>query len=191
MSQRFCVLPPQVWRILYHLPLWKGGHPNPGLTFRKCLPSLSSIPSGLKGCRWKGGPWAGKGMGILNLSGGNMGPPGIICGGMCGMFGGERNGGRWGFGIPGWGCKGGIGGLGPCIIDGPGKVITGAAGDPNCLSLHTSEGVTLSLLESLVDSSGGFTLPAAKEVKIFIDPSGKYCDSEKKKYQWQWQHYRI
>lgn len=32
-------------------------------------------------------------MGILNPSGGNMGPLGIICGGMCGMFG-EKNGGR-------------------------------------------------------------------------------------------------
>lgn len=32
-------------------------------------------------------------MGILNLSDGNMGPPGIICGGICGMLGGERKGG--------------------------------------------------------------------------------------------------
>lgn len=38
-------------------------------------------------------PRGGKGMGILNLSDGNMGPLGIICGGMCGKFGGERNGG--------------------------------------------------------------------------------------------------
>lgn len=56
-------------------------------------------------------PRGGKGIGILNLSGGNMGPPGIICGGMCGMFGGDRNGGRCGFGMPGGGCRGGMGGL--------------------------------------------------------------------------------
>lgn len=31
-------------------------------------------------------------MGILNLSGGNTGPPGIIVGGMCGMLGGARYG---------------------------------------------------------------------------------------------------
>lgn len=96
LSQWCSILSIQVHQAnIYHLPLWKGGHPNPGLPFRKCLPSLSSMPSGpIEGCRWKGGPRGGKGIGILNLSGGNMGPPGIICGGICGMFGGGRNGGR-------------------------------------------------------------------------------------------------
>lgn len=51
------------------------------------------------------------------------------------------------------------------MMAGPGRVIAGAAGDPNCLSLPTSEGVRLSPSESLVESSGGFTL-AVKEVKI-------------------------
>lgn len=103
-------------------------------------------------------------MGILNLSGGNMGPPGIICGGMCGMFGGERNGGRWGFGMPGGCCRGGLPDPGPCMTAGPGMVIPGATGEPRWLSLPASEGVPLSLLDSLVESSGGFTFPGGKFV---------------------------
>lgn len=166
VSQRFCFISPQVPQSanIYHLPLGKGGHTNPGLPFRKCLPSLSSMPSGLIGGRWKGGPRGGKGSGILNLSGGNMGPPGIICGGMCGMFGGGRNGGRWGFGIPGGCCRGGMPGLGPCMTPGPGS-IPGAVGDPSWLSVHASEGVPLSAAESFV-SSRGCKLPAAKEHMI-------------------------
>lgn len=77
--------------------------------------------------------------------------------------------------MPGGGCRGGIPGLGPCMTPGPGMVITGAPGDPRWLSLPRSEGVPLSPLESLGDSSGCFTLPAAKEEKIrfYRSPSGK------------------
>lgn len=45
------------------------------------------------------------------------------------------------------------------MTPGPGRVITGAVGDPSWLSVDTSESVPMSALESLVDS-GGFTLPA-------------------------------
>lgn len=65
--------------------------------------------------------------------------------------------------MPGGGCRGGIPGLGPCMTPGPGRVITG---DPSWLSVHRSEGVPLSPFESLVDSSGGFILPTAKDDKI-------------------------
>lgn len=68
--------------------------------------------------------------------------------------------------MPGGGCRGGIPGLGPCMTPGPDSVIIGAVGDPSRLSVLTSKGVSLSVLESLADSSGGFTLPAAKEHKI-------------------------
>ncbi len=64
--------------------------------------------------------------------------------------------------MPGGGCRGGIPGLGPCMTTGPGRVITGAAGG---LSVHASESVPLSALGSLMDSSEGFRLPAAKEHK--------------------------
>jgi len=166
-SQWFSLLSPQVLHsaYIYHLPLWKGGHPNPALPFLKWLPSLPCMPSGpIEGCRWKGGPRGGKDIGILNRSSGNMGPPGIICGGMCGMCGGERNGGRWGFGMPG----GGIPSLGPCMTPVPGRAIPGAVGDPSWLSVPISEGVPVSPLESLVESSGGFTLPAAKRIRDVV-----------------------
>lgn len=55
---------------------------------------------------------------------------------------------------------GGIPGLEPCMTPGPGMVITGAVGDPRWFSVPRSEDVPVSPLESLVDSSGGFTLPA-------------------------------
>lgn len=69
--------------------------------------------------------------------------------------------------MPGGGCSGGIPGLGPCMTPRPGRVITGAVGDPSWLSVHAGcEGVLLHALESSVESSGGFSLPAAKEHKI-------------------------
>lgn len=55
--------------------------------------------------------------------------------------------------MPGGGCRGGIPGLGPCKTW-PGRAITGAVGEPSCLSLPASE--SASLLESLM-SSGGLT----------------------------------
>lgn len=58
--------------------------------------------------------------------------------------------------MPRGGCRGGIPGLGPCKTW-PGRVITGAVGEPSWLSLPASESV--SLLESLM-SSGGLTPPA-------------------------------
>lgn len=48
------------------------------------------------------------------------------------------------------------------MTGGPGRVITGAVGDPSGLSVPVSEDLPLSPLESMVDSSGGFTPPAAK-----------------------------
>lgn len=63
--------------------------------------------------------------------------------------------------MPGGACKGGIPGLGPCIIAGFGRVITGATGDPSWEALPPSEEGPWSPVESSVDSSGGFTLPAA------------------------------
>ncbi len=65
--------------------------------------------------------------------------------------------------MPGGGCRGGIPGLGLCMTPGTGRVITG---DPSWLSVHTSEGVPLSPFESMVESSGGFILPAANNNKI-------------------------
>lgn len=62
--------------------------------------------------------------------------------------------------MPGGGCRGGILSLGPGMTPGPGSVITGAAGDLSWLSVPRSEGGPLSPLESLVDSSGVFILPA-------------------------------
>lgn len=55
------------------------------------------------------------------------------------------------------------------MIAGPGKVIA-ATGDPNCLSVPTSERAP-SPLDSL-ESSGDFILPAAKEFKILLIPVG-------------------
>lgn len=46
------------------------------------------------------------------------------------------------------------------MTPGPGKVITGAVGDPSLMSAPRSEGSPLSPLESMVDSSGGFPFPA-------------------------------
>lgn len=66
--------------------------------------------------------------------------------------------------MPGGGCSGGIPGLGPCMTPGPGRVITPATGEPSRLSVHTgSEGMFLSALESSVESSGRFSLPAVKK----------------------------
>lgn len=45
------------------------------------------------------------------------------------------------------------------MTGGPSRVITGAVGDPNWLSVPISEDVPLSPLESLVESSGSFPLP--------------------------------
>lgn len=74
--------------------------------------------------------------------------------------------------MPGGGCRGGIPGLGPCMTPVPGMVITGATGDPSG-SVPASEGVPMSPLGSLVDSS--FTFPAAKEdkIKVLLIHSGK------------------
>lgn len=120
---------------IYHLPLWKFGCGNPGFPFPKCLTFSSSMPSGsMAKCRWKGGPRGGKGRGILNLSGRNMGPLCIFCGGKCGMLGGERNGGMWGPGVPAGGCSRGKPGRGPGMIPGSGRAITGATTDPSCLA---------------------------------------------------------
>lgn len=67
----------------------------------------------------------------------------------------------------GGGCRGGIPGLGLCTTPRPGRVIAGATGDPRWLSVHAGcEGVLLSALDSSVESSRGFSLPAAKEHKI-------------------------
>lgn len=75
--------------------------------------------------------------------------------------------------MPGGGCRGGIPGLGPCMTPGPGRFITGGAGDPSWLLVPASDGVPLSPLESL-ESSKGVTLPAAKEYKkVLLFPSGK------------------
>lgn len=101
-------------------------------------------------------------MGILNLSGGN-----IICGGMGGMFVGAMNGDRGGLAMPG-GCRRGIPSLGPCMIAEPGRAIDDAGGDPSWLSLPASDAVPLSPLESLLDSSRGFILPAGAN---FIGPN--------------------
>lgn len=90
-----------------------------------------------------------------------MGLPGIICGGMCGMFGGGRNGGRCGFCTFGGCCRGGIPGLRPCRAPGPDSDITGGVGDPSWLLPDArSEGMLTSALGSVVDSSGDFTAPA-------------------------------
>lgn len=62
--------------------------------------------------------------------------------------------------MTGGGCRGGMPGLGPCMIPGPGRVITGPTGDPSWLPVPGSVGGPLSPLESLLDSSGGFALPA-------------------------------
>lgn len=85
--------------------------------------------------------------------------------------------------MPGGGCRGGIPGLGPCMTAGPGRVITGAPGEPSWLSLPVSEGVPFSLLESMLESSGRFTLPGEKDKIRFYDPlrEMKYCGSTKKK----------
>lgn len=70
-------------------------------------------------------------------------------------------------GIPGLGPgmdPGGMapGGTGPgsCMAPGPGRFMTGAAGDPSWLSVLVSVGAELSASESFIDFSGGFTLPA-------------------------------
>lgn len=60
---------------------------------------------------------------------------------------------------------GGIPSLGPCMTPVPGRAIPGAVGDPSWLSVPISEGVPVSPLESLVESSGGFTLPAGANFK--------------------------
>lgn len=109
--------------------------------------------------RWKGEAWGGKGTGSLNLSGGNTGPPGIICGCTCDMLGGGRNGGRWGLGT-----AGGMAGLGPCMMAGCGRCVI--TGDPSCLSPPASAGVPRSPSASPGASSGGFTLPVVIKNEI-------------------------
>lgn len=164
VSQCFMVFSPQVHHsaLLYQTPLWKGRPPSPGLPFWKfCL--WFTPPGPIEGCCWKAGPRGGKGMGSLNRPGGNMGAPGIICGGIAGMFGADRNGGRWGFSML-VGCNGGIPGLGPGMTPGPCRVITGTVGGPSWLSRHTSEGVPVSALASLVGFSGA--LPPANKQKV-------------------------
>lgn len=141
---------------IYHPPRWKAGCGNRGVPFLKCLTSPSSMPSGsMAGCRWKGGPRGGKGRGILNLSGGNMGPLCIICGGKCDMFGGERNGGRWGPGAPAGGCRGGKPGRGPGMIPGSGRAMTDATAGPSWLSICME-----SMFLSALLSSSQCSLPA-------------------------------
>lgn len=49
------------------------------------------------------------------------------------------------------------------MTGGPGRVITGAVGDPSGLSVPVSEDLPLSPLESMVDSSGGFTPPVGAD----------------------------
>lgn len=44
------------------------------------------------------------------------------------------------------------------MTGGPGRVITGAVGDPSWLSVPVSKDVPFSPVESLADSSGGFIL---------------------------------
>lgn len=66
--------------------------------------------------------------------------------------------------MPGGGCSGGIPGLGPCMTPGPGRVITPATGEPSW-SVHIGSEGSLSALESSVESSGRFSLPAVKKKK--------------------------
>lgn len=144
---------------IYHPPLWKVGCGNPEVPFLKCLTSPSSMPSGsMAGCRWKGGPRGRKGRGILNLSGGNMGPLCIICGGKCDMFEGERNGGRWGPGVPAGGCRGGKPGWGPDMSPGSGRAMTEATAGPRWLSICTE-----SMFLSALLSSSQCSLPEGNE----------------------------
>lgn len=105
------------------------------------------MPSGsMAGCRWKG-PRGAKWRGIRNLSGGNMGPLCIICGSKCGMFGCERNWGRWGPGVRAGACSEGKPGREPGMIPGSERAITGARACPRRLSVCT-ESMFLSALAS-------------------------------------------
>lgn len=63
--------------------------------------------------------------------------------------------------MQGGGCRGGIPGLGPCMIAGLGRVITGDVGCPSWLAVMTSREAHFFPLGSSVDISGDFILPAA------------------------------
>lgn len=65
----------------------------------------------------------------------------------------------------GGGCRGGMPSLEPCMTPVPGRVITGAVGEPSWWSAHISKGMPVSPIESWMESSGCFTLPAAKRIR--------------------------